>query len=130
MLANSAAKDRIVAGFVRAERPCGHDHQDRAARDSQRLPDPDQELRDGSEAEGRDRGVRGVGRCDPHPGDEPVRPAAVDGPTDDQQADRAQREGDGEADRQAADEEVRGQGTEVGADGPPVPISTTPVTTE
>ena len=144
MLANSAANDRIVAGFVsvsptidakaatgllepasvsaraagpvpsvaqgRAQRPDRHDHEDHAADEPEQPVDADEQLGDGREAERGDGAVGRVGGRHADAGEEPVGPAAVEGAADDEQADRAEGERDGEPDRQAAQEQLEGHG--------------------
>lgn len=130
---------RWRSGCRRPERQGRHGDQDGATHDPQQPVDADQDLRDGGQAEGRDRTVRGIRRGDTRSGEESVGPAAVDGPPDDQEPDRPQRERDGEADREPPQEDLRVQGAAVGAgvaaggfgagvgEEPPVPTSRTPV---
>lgn len=125
---------RSRSGCRRPERNNRHGDQDGAAHDPQRPVDADQDLRDGGQAEGRDRTVRGIRSSDACAGEEPVGPAPVDGPPDDQEPDRPERERDGKADREPPQEELRVQGTDgLGGAGvgvgeePPVPTRRTPV---
>ena len=69
------------------------------------LPRVHQRVRDRRQPERGDRSIRGVGRRDAEPRDQPVEPSLGEGAADDEQADRADRGGDREAEDKSAERE-------------------------